>query len=61
MWRIVNAKKEAFFSAYLLITEIYTYWSYGDGIPYMAKLSSGKTLICGFHNCKYIPANYLNM
>jgi len=27
-----NAKKEIFLSVYLLITEIYTYWSYGDGI-----------------------------
>jgi len=27
-----NAKKETFHSVYLLITEIYTYWSYGDGI-----------------------------
>jgi len=27
-----NTKKETFLSVYLLITEIYTYWSYGDGI-----------------------------
>jgi len=27
-----NAKKETFSSVYLLITEIYTYLSYGDGI-----------------------------
>jgi len=27
-----NTKAEAFSSAYLLITEIYTSWSYGDGI-----------------------------
>jgi len=27
-----NTNKETFLSAYLLITEIYTYLSYGDGI-----------------------------
>jgi len=27
-----NAKKETFSSVYFLITAIYTYWSYGDGI-----------------------------
>jgi len=27
-----NAKKETLSSTYLLITDIYTYWSYGDGI-----------------------------
>jgi len=31
MWRgIFNAKKEALSFVYLLITEIHTYWSYGD-------------------------------
>jgi len=27
-----NTKKETFLSVYLLITKIYIYWSYGDGI-----------------------------
>jgi len=30
--RYFNINEEAFSSAYLLITEIHTYWSYGDGI-----------------------------
>jgi len=32
--RYYNTKKEAFSSTYLLITEIHTYWSYGDGIAH---------------------------
>jgi len=39
-----NTKKETFSSAYLLITKIYTYWSYGDyiGLPRTQKNNSSE-------------------
>ena len=32
MWRYSNSKNKAFLSTYFLISEIHTYWHYGDGI-----------------------------
>jgi len=42
--RCFNANKKALLSAYLLIIEIHTYWSYGDGIalPKTWKSNSNK-------------------
>jgi len=50
-----NTKKEAFLSAYLLITEIYTYWSYGDGI---ALPRTGKSTAVRWKSMFYVHYNF---
>jgi len=55
--RYFNIKKDAFLSAYLLITDIHTYWSYGDGIAlprtWKGKSSEMKSMFCVKYNFKH--------